>query len=199
MMALRIIIPFALKQPDRLVMPVVVAISLVLRVRFCCADIGQEVIVTMKVVDCNNNETACLITVTVVDTVKPVCQIQDITVACESFDPSLLAYGPTITDNCCMDTVSTKVNYAAFDTLCNKGTIIRNFKATDCQGNETLCLQRIVVEYQQDYFIRFPDDVVLTFIPETTQDYGAPFLCIRLLPYREPLWGIIPGRFHLAP
>jgi hypothetical protein len=48
-----------------------------------------------------------------------------------------------------------------FDTLCNKGTITRTFRAFDCHGQSSQCTQRIVVNYEQDYYVRFPNDVIV--------------------------------------
>ncbi|MDO8368961.1 MAG: T9SS type A sorting domain-containing protein, partial [Saprospiraceae bacterium] len=49
-----------------------------------------------------------------------------------------------------------------FDTVCNKGTINRTFKAYDCMGNSSQCTQRIFVNYDQDYFVKFPNDLIVT-------------------------------------
>lgn len=110
------------------------------------------------------------------DVTAPVCVAPaDVTVSCENFDPSLLNYGvATATDNCCMQSVGVlSVNKALFDTLCSKGTITRFFKAQDCAGNSTQCTQRIVVNYNQHYYVRFPDDVITT-VPSPTGFYGEP-------------------------
>ncbi|MBN8682575.1 MAG: T9SS type A sorting domain-containing protein [Chitinophagales bacterium] len=110
------------------------------------------------------------------DVTAPVCVAPaDVTVSCENFDPSLLNYGvATATDNCCMQSVGVlSVNKAQFDTLCNKGTITRFFKAQDCTGNSSQCTQRIVVNYNQHYYVRFPDDVITT-VPSPTGFYGEP-------------------------
>lgn len=110
------------------------------------------------------------------DVLAPVCVAPaDVTVSCEIFDPTLAAYGnATATDNCCMQSVGVlSVNKALFDTLCSKGTITRFFKAQDCAGNSTQCTQRIVVNYNQHYYVRFPDDVITT-VPSPTGYYGEP-------------------------
>ncbi len=126
----------------------------------------------------------CIIEVAVTDKIKPVCAPPaNVTVACAAFDPSLLGYGKaTIADNCCLDESKTyqgqcglahTVNYAEFDSLCNKGTILRTFEAFDCHGNTSKCTQRIAVNYAQDYFVRFPDDVIVTACPQGNE-YGEP-------------------------
>ncbi|HLP93491.1 MAG TPA: T9SS type A sorting domain-containing protein [Saprospiraceae bacterium] len=153
-------------------------------VKFCCSDIGDTIMVTFRVFDCNGNYNDCMVSVEVQDKVKPVClPPSQVTVSCENFDPSLWSYGlPQVSDNCCLD--STKmhmgqpgllhsVNYSLFDTVCNKGTITRTFRVFDCNGNSSQCTQRILVNYEQDYFIRFPDDVVVT-VCDGTGAYGTP-------------------------
>lgn len=106
----------------------------------------------------------CLVNITIEDKMKPaiVCP-PNVTVSCESFDPTLTAYGlAAATDNACLDTIFKTLNYSLFDTICNRGTIVRDFQAVDCSGNSTTCTQRIVVNYEQDYFIHFPNDVIVT-------------------------------------
>lgn len=98
----------------------------------------------------------------------------EVVVSCEQFDPSLLAYGePTLISSCCIDTLTKSANYAQFDTICNRGTITRIFNALDCCGNNAQCTQRVVVNYVQNYFIKFPDDVRGNFC-DLTGNYGAP-------------------------
>lgn len=157
------------------------------QVKFCCEDIGDTITVIFRVYDVpvqagevdldyeewNSNE--CMVQVFVDDKIKPVCSAPPhITVSCESFDPSLWAYGTaTATDNCCLDTVITSVNYNLFDTVCNKGTITRTFQAFDCGTQNSQCTQRIVVTYEQDYYVKFPNDVIVTEC-DGSGTFGAP-------------------------
>jgi uncharacterized repeat protein (TIGR01451 family) len=109
------------------------------------------------------------------DVVPPACVAPaNVTVTCETFDPSLASYGTaTATDDCCMDTVIVTTNYNAFSQYCNNGTIYRTFKAYDCSGNSAVCVQNIVSNFVQDYFVRFPNDLIITaFSP--TGNYGEP-------------------------
>ena len=145
------------------------------RVVFCCADINDTVTVVLRAFDCYGNHNDCMVSVFVEDKIKPVCTSPaNVTVSCENFDPSLWAYGmPSAADNCCVDTITTTVNIAQFDTLCNKGTIVRTFRAFDCAGQSSQCTQRIVVQYEQDYFVRFPNDVIVTNC-NGTPNFGEP-------------------------
>ncbi len=123
----------------------------------------------------------CFIEVRVEDKIKPAClPPANVTVSCEIFDPSLVAYGKAqVFDNCCLDNskdylgqcgLTHTVNYALFDTLCNRGTLTRTFRAYDCNGNSSSCTQRVVVDYAQDYYIHFPNDVYVT----NCDDFGQP-------------------------
>ncbi len=166
-------------------------------IKFYCCEVGlppQTVILRVYQLDANGNITvgpdgtpvsnSCMIQVEVQDKIKPVCQSPaNVTVSCENFDPSLWAYGKaTVVDNCCLDTaqvyqgqcgLSHTVNYGQFDTVCNKGTIIRNFRAFDCHGQQSQCSQRIIVNYEQDYYVKFPDDRIVTTC-DGTGNYGEP-------------------------
>ncbi|NBO66255.1 MAG: HYR domain-containing protein, partial [Acidobacteria bacterium] len=161
------------------------AISEADSIKFYCCEVGttQTIVLRVYQVDVNGvrmvgadgspifNE--CQIQVQVQDKIKPVCvSPSNYTVTCEQFDPSLWLYGKaTVSDNCCLDQTKNylgqcglthTVSYTNFDTLCNKGTIVRTFRAFDCHGQSSQCTQRIVVNYEQDYFVRFPDDKIVS-------------------------------------
>ncbi len=131
-------------------------------VTFCCADVFSLLTVEVKVSDCNGNSNTCLTQVEVEDKLKPTCIAPaNITVTCENFDPSLMAYGmATGTDNCCFQSVSEAVNNTNFDEICNKGTLVRNFTNRDCHDNLAICSQSITVNYVQEYYVRFPHDII---------------------------------------
>lgn len=157
------------------------------QVSFCCEDIGNTVMVVFRVYDVpmpagdvsltaqEDHSNDCMVEVLVEDKIKPSCQAPaNVTVSCKNFDPSLWAYGqPAATDNCCLDTILTNVVLTQFDTVCNKGTITRRFTARDCAGQTTQCSQRIIVNYEQDYWVRFPNDVIVTFC-DSSGVYGQP-------------------------
>jgi hypothetical protein len=144
-------------------------------VEFCCADINDTIQVVFRAIDCAGNYNDCMVQVFVEDKIKPTCDAPDnVTVTCENFDPSLWVYGQAVaTDNCCLDTIINTVNYAQFDTVCNRGTITRTFRALDCAGQFSLCTQRVFVTYEQDYFVKFPNDVIVTEC-DGTGNFGAP-------------------------
>ncbi len=158
------------------------------QVKFCCEDVGKTIDVVLRVYDvpvptgpigltqleARSND--CTVKVLVDDKIRPVCTPPaNVTVDCENFDGSLWAYGKaTVADNCCADTAfETSVNWSQFDTLCSKGTITRFFQARDCHGLTSTCSQRIVVNYRQHYYVRFPNDIVLNSC-NGTADFGQP-------------------------
>ena len=157
------------------------------QVKFCCEDIGDTILVVFRVYDVpvpagdvdlefeewHSND--CMVQVLVEDKLKPVCNAPaNKTVSCENFDPTLWAYGTaTAEDNCCIDTITATANYSLFDTVCNRGTITRTFRAYDCAGLSSQCTQRVFVNYEQDYYIKFPNDVIVT-VCDGTGNYGEP-------------------------
>ena len=157
------------------------------QVKFCCDDIGDTIQVVLRVYDVQinaggvsltyeeENANDCMVLVFVEDKIKPACLAPaNATVSCENFDPSLWAYGfADGQDNCCVDTITTSTNYALFDTLCNKGTITRTFRVFDCYNNSAQCTQRVIVNYEQDYFVKFPNDIIVNEC-DGTGLYGEP-------------------------
>lgn len=179
-------------------------------VKFCCEDIGDTIMVELRVYDVAvpadsiyldtelENSNACMIRVIVEDKLKPVCIAPaNITVNCEAFDPGLSTYGaPQVADNCCIDTVTVALNNSQFDTVCNRGALTRTFRVSDCYGNTTTCSQRVVVEYRQEYYLRFPDDRNIS-VCDGSGNYGEPTFfgenCELLgYSYKDQLFTVVP-------
>ncbi len=179
-------------------------------VKFCCSDIGNTVTVVLRVYDVpvpagnvsltfeEVNSNSCMVQVLVQDKLKPVCVAPaDVSVQCENFDPTLWVYGnPTITDNCCLGNPIRTVDYTQFDTICNRGTITRTFQAFDCAGQSSVCSQRIVVDYAQNYYLKLPDDKIVLSC-DGTGNYGAPIFfgqdCELLAAtYTDQLFTVVP-------
>ncbi|MBK6929482.1 MAG: HYR domain-containing protein [Saprospirales bacterium] len=180
------------------------------QVKFCCSDINDTVTVIFRVYDIpvaagavaedfgEGHYNDCMVQVFVEDKIKPVCEAPaTATVTCENFDPSLWAYGfATATDNCCIDTITSTVNYGSFDTLCNRGTITRTFRAFDCAGQSSQCTQRVYVTYEQDYYIKFPNDQIVS-VCDGTGNYGEPLFfgedCELLgVSYEDEVFTVVP-------
>ncbi|MBK7939742.1 MAG: HYR domain-containing protein [Lewinellaceae bacterium] len=188
-------------------------------IKFYCCEVGTSQMVILRVyqLDPDGNISKypdgtpiyneCQVEIEVQDKLKPICNPPlNVTVSCENFDPSLWAYGkPGVYDNCCLD--STKVyqgqkglthsaNYSQFDTTCNKGTITRTFRAYDCKGANTQCTQRIIVNYEQDYYIKFPDDKIVT-VCDGSGTYGEPTFygkdCELMgITYQDQVYTVVP-------
>lgn len=157
-------------------------------VKFYCGEIGSIQTVVLRVYQMDDfgqraldtlgnfvfNE--CMVQVEVQDKLSPRCvPPPPVTISCANFDPSLGAYGePLITDNCCLDTIRYSANYERFDTLCNRGLITRLFLAEDCGQRGIICTQRIVVEYQQGFAVRFPDDRIITQCGGSSANLAEP-------------------------
>jgi hypothetical protein len=145
------------------------------QVRFCCADVGDTIEVVLRVYDqvtpkgeislnlLEQYASDCFSKVLVEDNIKPVCVAPpNLTVSCAAFDPSLGSYGNAAGfDNCCVLPAEEQVHYSQFDTVCSRGTILRAFRVSDCNGLNGACTQRITVTHEQDYAVRFPDDRVV--------------------------------------
>ncbi len=156
------------------------------KVKFCCADAGDTIAIVLRAYDvpvdtgalslteAEDHAGDCLVYVFVEDKIKPVCTPPlSLTVSCDNFDPGLTSHGmASFADNCCLDTIwEAPPNFSQFDTFCNRGTILRTFRALDCNGLGSQCTQRLTVSYKQEYAIKMPDDIV-AYDCDTTGVYG---------------------------
>jgi hypothetical protein len=188
-------------------------------IKFYCCEVGttQTVILRVYQIDVNGNYTIgwdgepiyneCMIQVEVQEKLKPECvPPANVTVSCENFDPSLWLYGKaSVSDNCCLDATKNyqgqcglthSVSYTLFDTICNKGTIVRTFRAYDCHGQSSQCTQRVVVNYNQKYYVKFPNDTIVT-VCNGTFDYTEPKFygedCELLgISYEDQVFTVVP-------
>jgi trimeric autotransporter adhesin len=180
-------------------------------VKFCCSDVGDTIMVIFRVYDLpvesevgleayEGHYSDVMIQVLVEDKLRPICQAPaPVTVNCETFDATLWSYGTaTFTDNCCLGPeIAPTADYSRFDTVCNRGTITRTFRRSDCHGNgPAVCTQRIIVNYVQDYFVRFPNDVIVTTC-NAAGNYGQPTFfgedCELLgVSYTDDIFTVVP-------
>jgi hypothetical protein len=188
-------------------------------IKFYCCEVGTSEMVILRVYQLNPDGTIalfpdgteiyneCQVTISIQDKIKPACEPPlNVTVSCENFDPTLWAYGkPKVYDNCCLDTshvyqgqcgLSATATYAQFDTVCSKGTIVRTFKTWDCHGLTNQCQQRIIVTYNQNYSVKFPDDKIVS-VCDGTGVFGEPkFLgkdCELLgVSYEDQVYTVVP-------
>ena len=144
------------------------------QVKFCCADVGNEVMVRMRVFDAHGNFAECMVQVNVQDFKAPTLdqpapqtnltldceELADTDYLLEELSDDLLDYGvPSFSDNCSA-AVDYEVNITAA-TDCGSFTITRTWTATDPYGNSTSFSQRISVGELTPFNgnnINWPDD-----------------------------------------
>ena len=154
--------------------------------QFCCLNQNDTINALLRVYDIpvpfgtvsttfgNGHYSDCVMKITVTDSHPPLCVAPpNVTVNCETFDPTLENYGIITSISCAVDSITMEVDYAQFDTVCNRGTIVRIFKVSDELGNIGACAQAIQVDYLQDYYTKFPNDVIVT-VCNDTGIYGEP-------------------------
>jgi len=152
-------------------------------IRFCCDDIGETVLVVLRVYDVNpgvgsvtisasqDRANECMIEVLVEDKIRPECFAPaNVVTTCSALpdnfdfddDAALDAlFGTaTVLDNCSADlqVISTNANLD----LCGVGSITRTWRAEDPFGNRSIgsCRQIITVQPITDYCITFPEDYI---------------------------------------
>ena len=152
----------------------------------CCADIGDTITLQLRVYDAPlltnavalNFDSAyskdCTVRVNVTDQSPLQCTAPlDVMVTCDSFDATLATYGSLLARSCQADSLEILVDYSQFDTACRHGQIIRTFRVHDTAGHSADCMQHITSQNFQDYYVRFPDDVIVTAC-DLLQRYGEP-------------------------
>jgi len=134
------------------------------RVSFCCEDVSNPQIVTLRAIDLTGTFTECTANVIVQDKFAPSISCPaDITVACGSnFDPNDSAtFGlATASDQCVSDNISTSI-ISNLDNTCGTGTIEKTFTASDNSGSSS-CIQTFTVTSISGFdpsMIDFPDDL----------------------------------------
>ena len=178
-------------------------------VAFCCSDIGDTVALTLRVYDvpmpvgavglsvAAAYASACTVQVRVIDPNPPQCTAPpDTVVTCEDFDATLASYGNLITRSCGVETVQILADYTQFDTFCHRGQVLRVFQVGNAAGQSGQCTQQITVDYRQNYFIRFPNDVV-TASCDASGSFGEPIYsgldCERMqATYTDQVFTVVP-------
>jgi hypothetical protein len=114
-------------------------------VRFCCEDVGKDIMVSLRVTDGNKNSNTCMVIVRVQDKIDPkiTCPV-NVTINCDQ-DPKdfNLTGRPVAVDNCGTPTITN--NDGGSLNQCNIGTIARTWRATDAGGRSASCTQQVVV------------------------------------------------------
>lgn len=126
-------------------------------VTFCCADIGEEVMVALEVTDASGNKNTCMVSVQVEDKIPPAIQVPaDVTLKCYDDYTNLNLTNGTAKgyDNCGVHEPKFK-DYPAIGN-CGSGLVKRVWTVEDHQGLMISDTQRIYL-YDDDPFTK--DDI----------------------------------------
>lgn len=158
-------------------------------VLLCCKDIGDTVDIILRVYDvpvpadtvsasfAAGQFADCTARVLVVDNPGAKCTAPpNVTVTCKDFDPTLKAYGTMLSASCKVDSVLLEIDSSKFNWGCAKGELVRNYRTFSKKVPGGVCSQKITAEYTQDYYVRFPDDYLVTSCTAGGNAYGEPIL-----------------------
>lgn len=123
------------------------------KIKFCCEDIGNIVMVQLRVTDMSDNSNICMVEVEVQDNHDPEFTFcpENTIIDCHDDLSNLDQYGmATAIDNCGVTVTSSPVYNL---NNCDEGTITRIFTATDNFGNTANCEQIISVVNQDPFYI----------------------------------------------
>lgn len=136
-------------------------------VTFDCSDLGQNVMVILRVRETNNPDlfSECMVEIEVQDKIAPFLDCPDnLTIDCEADYSNLDIFGEVeVFEPCGVDLTT---NSSIDINNCGVGTIFRNFTATDPSGNQGFCTQIIQVQNNTP----FTEDDILWPADYTTSD-----------------------------
>ncbi len=124
-------------------------------VKFCCADIPNNVMVQFRVIDSNCNWNDCMVNATVQDKLPPTITCPaDRTVNCDA-PYAMSNLGATFGTATAYDNCSVTMTETAADTInqCNVGKIVRTFTATDAGQRRASCKQTIYFEQTEPFWV----------------------------------------------
>ncbi len=143
------------------------------QIKFCCADVGQETMVVMRVFDWHGNHNECMVNVDVKDHIGPVITCPaDVTIDCTE-DPSSVTSTATATDLCGVDAPIETTSADTYECGDNEVIITRTWTATDVGGNTVSCDQRIYKRNRNPFTyndINWPGDHEFTNMPCSLED-----------------------------
>jgi hypothetical protein len=116
------------------------------KILFCCKDIGNAVMVQMRVTDKAGNTNVCMVEVRTQDNIPPRLHNcpADRTVDCSADLINLTQYGVPTTTDVCGATLTERVKSKSLNE-CGTGTLVRVFTAQDKHGNRDSCMQTIKI------------------------------------------------------
>ncbi len=114
-------------------------------VEFICCDVGETIMVELRLTDAAGNTNSCMVEVQVQDKQNPIITCPPSVIIECGMDTSAVAQGmPIASDNCGTANISW-VNSGTLDPSCGTGTITRTWTVTDAQGQTASCIQLIEV------------------------------------------------------
>ena len=125
-------------------------------VKFCCEDVGDDVLVQMKATDQFGNANTCMVTVHVDDNSQPgiLCPVNK-TLTCTQDPAELSLTGqPTVSAACGTPDV-THADVVNLN-MCDVGTVTRTWTATLGNGNASSCTQIITLVDNTPVVVNFP-------------------------------------------
>lgn len=139
--------------------------------RFCCADIGDTVPVTLRVYDINldtdtisanrfaGQHSDCTARVLVRDSLPPICSpMPDVQMACAAWRDEFSKFDPHQFTSCSTDSVLVVIDTSLM-TPCGTGKIVRKVSVFNAQGQHTgTCKQTVSIYQGLQFFVKFPDD-----------------------------------------
>ncbi len=137
---------------------------------FCCADVGNDVMVVIKAIDAAGNSNFCMINVIVIDTFPPMItqSPNDTTISCtQNYLDTAVTGGIKFTDNC-PNQLMVFVNDSNGVTSCKSGIIKREFVVCDAGNNCDTAIQYITVvnPYVFDTAdVKWPADTIIDSCP----------------------------------
>jgi len=132
------------------------------KVRFCCNEVGETIMVAFEVTDLSGNKNTCMVEVTVQDKLPPYITLcpADVTINCQADYTDLTVTGePEYIDNC--EVID--VDFVDDPTLdnCGAGTVRRTWTVEDKEGFKASCVQIITLEDEDPFEesdINWPND-----------------------------------------
>lgn len=123
------------------------------RVKFCCADVGDTIMVRLRVIDKAGNTNECMVETVVQDNSAPKITYcpGDTTIDCTVDIFNYEGFGMAIAEDNCNVIVTDTIREELND--CGIGIIYRTFIATDDYGNTDFCTQRINVVDSDPFYI----------------------------------------------
>lgn len=127
-------------------------------VELCCEDIGEDVQIEMRAVDCAGNANTCMVEVHVDDKTNPtiICPPNKTLTCTQDYTDTLLTGVPVVNDGCGIANL-THTDQVNLNT-CDEGTVVRTWTVTDNYGNSSSCTQLITVVDNTPVTVTFPSD-----------------------------------------